>query len=69
MWMRLVAVMRAKAAKGRIVFAAGRSPARRATCARCVGTIATSTIGGRTAYTCAAANADADVPALSRLRA
>jgi endonuclease-8 len=57
LWARLVTVMRASAAQGRIVFGAGRSRARhvykRDTCARCGGAIATSSIGGRTAYTCA----------------
>jgi formamidopyrimidine-DNA glycosylase len=73
MWTRLVAVMRASPTKGGVVFAAGRSPARRATCARRARAAAGRSPRRRSADArptpARAANADADVPALSRLRA
>jgi len=56
LWERLVSVMHASAARGRIVFGPGRSRARsvykREACARCATPVAVSTIGGRTAYAC-----------------
>jgi endonuclease-8 len=56
MWKRLVAVMRASAARGRIVFGTGAAAARRVykqdVCGTCAGAIETPTIGGRTAYFC-----------------